>query len=402
MTRKPLSSALQAEKAKPEAKPYKLAAGEGLFLEVLPTGKKRWRLRYFYMGKEQMLSLGMYPYTGFQDAKLLRHNAKQLLAQGKNPSAERKAEKAAKRIALGSTFETVALRWLEEIKDKKAEVTIKKSRWLLQFAFDAFGNMPISEVRSSMVLDVCKKIISEGKVDTAHRIKTRCSQVFRYAVANDLITFDPLRDTQGQLETHEVKHRAAITKPIRMGELLRDIESYNGTLTVRCALKLSALWFIRPGELRATRWDSIDFEEKTLLFIPPKTRKKTAVELLVPLSRQALEILHQLHAVNGRNEYVFRSHGKEGYLSENAVNGALTRMGYKNEMTAHGFRAMAKTTLKQRLKYRDELTEMQLGHEVKDMHGKAYNRVDFIDERTEMMQAWADYLDALRQDLLEG
>jgi len=396
MARKPLTNARQADTAKPEAKPYKLNAGDGLFLEVTPSSSKRWRLRYFFLGKEKMLSLGLYPAVGLQEARQARDDAKRLLAQGKDPSDLRKEEKAAKRESHANTFEAVALEWLARQTDK-AKVTRTKGRWLLQFAIEAFGYRPIAEIKPSMVLAVCRKQEEAGKLETAHRIKVKCSQVFRYAVGHGLIESDPTRDLSGQLKTPTVTHRAAIVEPTRVGKLLRDIDAYQGRLETCCALKLAPLVFIRPGELRSARWRDIDLDAAIWAYTPPKTRKQTGVDHLIPLPRQAVEILRQLHAVNGRGEFVFRSTGKEGFLSENAVLSALRRMGYgTHEMSGHGFRAIARTMLEERLRYPPELIEQQLAHRVADVHGRAYNRTAFIEERTAMMQVWADYLDKLK------
>lgn len=396
MVSRPLTSARQAETAKPEAKPYTLNAGDGLFLEVPPKGSKRWRFRYFYLGKEKMLSMGLYPAVGLLEARQARDAAQRMLAQGKNPSDQRKQDKAARLEAHANTFEAVALEWLARQTDK-AEVTRTKSRWLLDFAIKAFGHRPIAEIKPPMVLAACREREKAGNHETAHRMKVKCSQVFRYAISKGLIESDPTRDLNGQLIPPTVKHRAAIVDPAKVGKLLRDIDAYSGRLETCCALKLAPLVFIRPGELRTARWKDIDLEGAIWTFTPPKTRKQTGVDHLVPLSRQALDILRLLHTVNGKGEYVFRSSGKEGYLSENAVLNALRRMGYgKDEMTGHGFRAIARTLLAERLRYAPELIEQQLAHRVADVHGRAYNRTAFIEERTAMMQAWADYLDALK------
>ena len=362
----------------------------------MPDGGKRWRLRYFFLGKEKMLSMGLFPATGLAEAKELRDAAKKLLAQGVNPSEQRQEEKAAEREAHANTFEAVALEWLARQTDK-ATSTQTKSRWLLQFAMDVFGHKPIADITPRMVLDVCRKQEAAGKLETAQRIKVKCSQVFRYAVGQDLIGSDPTRDLSGQLKSPEVTHRAAITDPVKVGKLLYDIDHYQGQLETLCALKLAPMVFIRPGELRTARWQDMDLDAALWSFTPPKTRRQTGVDHLIPLSRQAVAILRQLHAVNGRGKFVFRSSGKNGYLSENAVLNALRRMGYgKGVMTGHGFRAIARTLLREKLKYPVELIEMQLAHRVADVHGRAYNRAEFIEDRTAMMQAWADYLDTLR------
>jgi integrase len=395
-TRKPLTHARQAEAAKPEGAPYKLNAGEGLFLQVMPNGAKRWRLRYFFLGKEKMLSVGVFPSTGLHAAKDARDAAKKLLAQGIDPSQKRADEKAALLMAQENSFQAIAEEWLSRQTDK-AEATRTKSEWLLSFAIADFGTRPIKDITPKMVLETCRTFEKQGKLETAKRIKVKCSQVFRYAVAVGLLESDPTRDLSGALKPVQTKHRAAITGPTQVGKLLNDIDGYCGTLAVKSALQLGALTFVRPGELRAARWADIDMEGAEWRYTPPKTRNQTQVALIVPLSRQALTILQSMHAITGRREHVFHSYGKEGHLSEGAVLSALRRMGYrKEEMTGHGFRAIAKTMMLEVLKIPDSYIELQLGHKLPDPNKGAYNRVKHLEDRKVMMQTWADYLDSLR------
>lgn len=397
-TRKPLTHARQADTAKPEEKPYKLSAGDGLFLEINPKGSKRWRLRYFFAGKEKMLSLGLYPAISLLEAKEARDQAKKLLAQGIDPSQKRKDDKVAAKAQSDNTFKLIAYEWLSRQTDK-AEATRKKSAWLLQFAIDDFGDLAINEITPPMVLAACRKAENEGKLETAKRIRTKCSQVFRYAVAIGKADRDPTSDLRGALKPPSVTHRAAITDPKKVGQLLRDIDNYKGQFVTVCALKLAPLVFIRPGELRSAKWTDIDLEQKIWSYTPPKTRNQTQLEHIIPLSRQALEILQSLQSITGHCPFVFQGIGKDGYLSEAAVLNALRRMGYgKDEMTGHGFRAMARTILDEVLGFRIEWIEQQLAHKVSDMHGRAYNRTKHLAERTGMMQQWADYLDTLKNN----
>lgn len=394
--RKLLTHAIHAETAKPELKTYHLNAGEGLFLEVQPDGSKYWRFRFTHDGKRGLMSMGVYPYVGLQEAKEARYEARKLLAQGINPSTHRKEEKQAAQLAAANSFEAIANEWLDRQTDK-SEVTRTKSRWLLQFAIDEFGRRPIMEVTGPMVLAACRKLENEGKLETAHRIKAKCGQVFRYAVATGRAERDPTPDLKGALKSRQVQHRAAITDPKAVGKLLRDMDQYGGQFTTLCALKLSPMVFIRPGELRAAKWADIDLDEARWSYTPPKTRNQTQLEHIIPLPTQAIAILRELHKLTGRYPYVFHSWGKTGYMSESAILNALRRMGYgKEEMTGHGFRAMARTILDEVLGFRVELIEQQLAHKVADMHGRAYNRTKHLSERAKMMQAWADYLDELK------
>lgn len=394
--RKPLTHTRQADAAKPESVPYNLDAGGSLFLKIMPNGTKKWQWRYFYLKKAQTLSMGLYPAVGLAEAKEARDAAKKLLAQGINPSKKRQADKVATLQAHQNSFEAIAEEWLARQTDK-AETTRTKATWLLGFAIADFGRHPITEITPKMVLDTCRRFENQGKLETAKRIKVKCGQVFRYAVATGRAESDPTRDLSGALKPVQTKHRAAITDPGRVGSLLNDIDHYSGALVVKSALQLAALVFVRPGELRAARWADIDLDAAEWRYTPPKTRNQTQVDLIVPLCRQAIEILKTLQAISGQYEYVFHSYGKDGYLSEGAVLGALRRMGYSGEeMTGHGFRAMAKTVMLEVLKMPDQYIELQLGHKVRDPNGGAYNRVKYLEDRKMMMQTWADYLDTLR------
>lgn len=324
--RKPLTHARQAETARPEQKTYSLNAGDGLFLEVTPDGSKYWRFRYTLNGKRGLISMGIFPAISLVEAKQARDSARKLLAQGINPSEHRKEEKQAAKLAAANSFEAIANEWLDRQTDK-AETTQSKGRWLLQFAIDEFGQRPITEVTAPMVLAACRKPESEGKLETARRIKTKCGQVFRYAVATGRAERDPTPDLRGALKPPVVRHRAAITDPKAVGQLLRDMDKCGGQFTTLCALKLSPLIFIRPGELRTAKWADIDLDAAIWSYTPPKTRNQTQLEHIIPLSTQAVAILRELHQLTGRYPYVFHSWGKDGYMSEAAVLNAIRRMG---------------------------------------------------------------------------
>lgn len=395
--RKPLTHHRQIEAAKPEAKPYKLNAGDGLFLEVTPRGAKRWRFRYFFDGKEQMLSMGLFPAVGLQDAREACEAARQKIRMGNNPSQERMLAKVTQQDGgiHPNAFVKVAEEWLFH-QGHRAGSTLQKAKWLLQFAFDEFGELPMDQITPPVVLVACRKLEAQGKHETARRVKMKVSQVFRYAVALGKAERDPTSDLRGILAPAQVTHRAAIVDPVELGKLLRDIDGYSGSFITCCALKLAPMLFVRPGELRSAKWADINFDQATWCYTPPKTRNQTAVDLVVPLSRQSLIVLADLRQLTGQSQYVFASSGKEGYLSEAGVLSALKKMGYGGRMTGHGFRAVARTLLDEQLSFRVEYIEMQLGHEVRDVHGRAYNRTKFLTERKQMMQAWADYLESLR------
>lgn len=316
--RKPLTHTRQAETAKPETKPYTLNVGGGLFLKVMPNGTKKWVWRYFYLNKAKTLSMGLFPSVGLADAKAARDDARKLLAQGVNPSQNRKDEKAASLLAQENTFQAIAEEWQERQTDK-AEATRTKSAWLLSFPIADFGSRPIKDITPKRVLDTCRRFEKEGKLETAKRIKVKCGQVFRYAVATGRVDSDPTRDLNGALKPPQTKHRAAITDPTQVGKLLRAIDTYSGYPQVKTALQLAPLVFVRPGELRAARWADMDLDAAEWRFTPPKTRNQTQVELIVPLARQAVAILRDLRQLTGKREHVFHSYGKSRHLSESAV-----------------------------------------------------------------------------------
>jgi len=376
-------------------------------LEIMKNGAKNWRVRFTFNGKPGLLSLGTYPKVSIADARIKRDEVFDQIKNGINPSTariEKKQEAVAaleeikqEAEATNNTFEVIALEWMER-KPPGAETTANKNRWLLSFAFDAFGKRPIELIDSADVLDLCQAIEDSGRIETARRIKVKCGQVFRYAIATRRLKHDPTIALAGALKPVIVKHRAAITDPKAVAVLMRDIDNYKGTMIVRCALQLSPLVFLRPGELRAARWADIDFDTGLWSFTPPKTRNQTGVELIIPLPAQAIAILKSLQQVNGDKPFVFASWGKSGHLSESAVLNGLRRMGYDTgeEMSGHGFRAMARTILEEVLGHRAEVIEQQLAHKIKDANGRAYNRTKNLVERKRMLQEWADYLDKLK------
>ncbi len=379
--------------AKAKDKDYKLFDSGGLFLLVKTTGGKYWRLKFYLNSKERVMSLGIYPLITLADARIKRDDAKRLVLQGIDPVEVRNEQKEQAAIRAKTTFELVATEWLGNQK-QLALATIDKNKWLLNFAFDVFGNKPIDKITPPDVLAVCRTLEARGTIDSAHRLKVICGQVFRYAIATSRATFDPTRDLKGVLQPIITKHYAAITDPKEAARLMQDIYIYQGHYTVVYALKLAPLFFVRAGELRAAKWADIDLDAKEWRYTVPKTK----TEHIVPLSSQAVTLLTELKAISGNSVYVFPSvRTPKNPISENTLNAALRRLGYTSEqMCVHGFRAMARTILDEVLDYPIEVIEMQLAHAVRDTNGRAYNRTKYIKQRHDMMQHWSDYLDELQ------
>jgi integrase len=389
----------QIKKIKPtigKKAPDRYNDGNNLYLHVFESGGKRWIMDYRFEGKRKSFSIGVYPAVSLAEARQKRDEAQKILRSGIDPTQAKKQKQ--ERDSGKDTFEFIAKEWMSRQTDK-SDSTKRKNERLLKFAFDSFGSKPIDQITPVMVLHVCRKEEAKGYLEQAQRIKSKCSQVFRYAVAIGKLDRDPTPDLRGALKPPKTTNRAAITDIKAIPQLLRDIQNYSGEINTVCALKLSALVFVRPIELRSALWADIDFDAAEWKYTPPKTQNQTKLKHIVPLSRQALEILRELQAINGHTPYVFYSSKatKHKIMSENTINDALRRMGYTgDQMCAHGFRALAKTTLKERLKFSEENTELQLAHRIKTIHGTAYDRTAFLDERKVMMQVWADYLDELR------
>jgi integrase len=381
--------------AKPHVKPFKLFDERGLFLLVTHAGGKWWRFRFRFDGKEKLLSLGVYPDVGLKDARSRRDAARKLLAEGIDPGEDRKAQKAGKRDRAANSFEVVAREWYE--KFSPSWVKLHRERVLRRFERDIFpwiGGKPIANVTAQELLAVVRRIEGRGSLDTAHRALGDCRQVFRYAVATGRCTRDPSGDLRGALPPANGGHFPAVTEPAQVGGLLRALAGYQGTFAVACALRIAPYVFVRPGELRKAEWADIDLDAAEWRY----TVTKTDTAHIVPLATQVAAILRELHALTGAGRYVFpgaRSHKRP--MSDNAILAAMRRMGIsKDEMSGHGFRAMARTILDEVLGVRPDFIEQQLAHAVKDPNGRAYNRTTYLPERREMMQQWADYLDKLK------
>lgn len=383
--------------AKATDKPSKFFDERGLFLLVSPSGGKWWRLKYRFDGREKLLSLGTYPDTSLKLAREAREKARQLVAQGIDPSVQRKATKSARAERAANSFEVIAREWHASHGPTLApSYAVKVIRRFERDLFPKLGSIPIGDVKPIDLLNALRAIEARGAVETAHRALGECGQVFRYAVGTQRAERDITRDLRGGLQPVKGEHFAAVTDPKKVGGLLRAIRGYAGTPTVCAALHLAPLVFVRPGELRRAEWSHIDLDACEWRYVVTKTN----TEHIVPLARQAVDILRDLHPLTGHGRYLFPSVRGEGKpMSDNAILAALRRMGIqKDEMSGHGFRAMARTILDEVLNVRVDLIEHQLAHSVRDTNGRAYNRTAHLPERHKMMQQWADYLDRLAAD----
>jgi integrase len=388
---------LQINAAKPKAKPYQLADGHGLVLAIQPSGSKLWRFRYRYGGRQKMLHMGPLSTLSLADARDKCHDARKAIAAGLDPALEKKRAKTAARFAVATTFKDVALEWLAKCeREDRAEVTLDKIRWLLGMAYPLIGSHPINAVTPIETLTVLRRVEAQGRYESARRMRSVLSRVFRYGIATARCDRDVASDLRGALITPKTVHHAAITAADEVGVLLRSIDGYTGQEVTRMALRLSPHLFVRPGELRQAEWSEID-SERAVWSIPVEKMKMRRPHR-VPLSRQALAMVEQLHAITGYSRYLFPCMGRpKRPMSESCVNQALRRLGYdRSEMTAHGFRAMAATLLNETGRWNPDAIERQLAHQEASSVRRAYARGEYWDERIAMMQHWSDYLDDLR------
>lgn len=392
----PLSD-FQVSKAKPKETDYKLADGGGLYLLVTTTAGKLWRMDYRFNDKRKTASFGAYPSLSLADARQRREEAKKLLTNGVDPGEMKKSIKQAKIALEENSFEVVAREWHTKFSSQwtpgHAETIMSR---LERDVFPWLGESPVSEIKPVDLLAVLRRIEGRGALETAHRIRTIAGQVLRYAVATGRAERDTAADLRGALPPTREKHHAAIIDPNEVAELLRAIDGFKGTFHVKCALKISPMLFVRPGELRQMEWAEIDFEEQRWNIPAEKMKMKQAH--IVPLAKQVVAILRELQPLTGYGRFVFPCHRSPlRPMTNNAINAALRRMGYtSDEMTGHGFRAMARTILDEVLQVRPDFIEHQLAHAVKDPNGRAYNRTAHLIERGKMMQLWADYLEGLK------
>lgn len=388
---------VQIRKTKRPEKTQRLYDEKGLYLELSPAGGKWWRFKYRFADKEKRLSLGTYPEVSLSFARDRRDEARKLVAQGVDPGEKRKVDKLVGRERSANSFEFIADEWAKKHLANRAES--HRSKVVGRLKRDAYpwiGTRPIGEITPREILAFLQKVEIRSP-DTAHRLKQNISQVFRYAIATQRAERDPTADLRGALAPIAGGHFAAITDPKEVGKLLRAIDAYTGFIVVRSALRLLPLVFVRPGELRRAEWSEIDLEAAEWNI--PGDRMKMNQPHLIPLSKQAVDILTELQPLTEKSQYVFPSaRGRSRPMSEGAIPVALKSLGYDgNKMTGHGFRAMARTMLDEVLGFRPDIIEHQLAHSVRDPLGRAYNRTSHLDERRQMMQRWADYLDELRK-----
>jgi integrase len=381
--------------AKPKKKQYKLTDGKGMYVLVKQAGKY-FRLDYRFGGKRKTLALGVYPDVTLKEAREKRDEARKLITNGVDPAQMRKVTKLMHTEQTANNFEAVAREWFAKRSSNWAESHAKKIiRRFELYLFPWLGSRPITEITPPELLSVLRRIESRGILETTHRVKQTCGQVFRYAIATGKAERDPSVDLRGALAPVKLGRMATITEPKKIGELLRAIDGYEGTAMAKCALRLAPLVFVRPGELRQAEWEEIDLDNTEWRI--PAEKMKMKDPHIVPLSKQAVAILNEIHPITGQGRYVFPSvRTNLRPMSNNTILAALRRMGYaKDEMSGHGFRAMASTILHEQ-GWPSDIIERQLAHAERNNVKAAYNYAQHLSERRKMMQAWADYLDKLK------
>jgi integrase len=390
-------TAVLVKRAKPKDKPYKLSDRDGLYLYVKPNGSRLWRMNYRFHGAQKTISFGRWPEVTLADAREKTLQARRRLADGIDPSEQKKLDKIAASIARANTFKAISDEWLEKVRlEERAPMTIRKYEWQLGLVMPSLGRRPLNQISAHEVLLALKRIERTKKYYTACSVRATCSQVFRYAIATARVGRDVCADLRGALVTPKVVHRAAITTPREVGALMRSLEDYDGHPIIRVALRLLPHVFVRPGELRHAEWKEFDLERE--VWTIPDHKMKMGRPHAVPLSRQAIAIIQELEHDDALTPYLFHSlRAADRPMSDNTINAALRRLGYaKDEMTAHGFRAMAATLLNEMGIWNPDAIERQLAHAEANSVRRAYTRGQYWDERVRMMQHWSDYLDELR------
>lgn len=390
----PLSQ-VKCKNAKAKSRTYRLFDEKGLYLEVTPKDQKWWRLKYRFNGKEKRISLGVFPEVGLKEVRDLRDDARKHLRNNVDPSAIRKARNLSNTLADDSSFEVIAREWHAKQSSVWSEsYSVDVMQRMERNAFPVIGQTPIQEITATGILEMLRLMEKRGLRETTHRIRAITSQIFRYAIVTGRADRDPAVDLVGSLAPRKRKHFSTITDPDKIGQLLRAINGYEGEFVTRIALRLAPYVFVRPGELRRAEWSEIDFKDK--LWRIPADKMKKGVAHIVPLALQSISLLKEIQNVTGNGRYIFPSiRTPLRPMSENTVNAALRRLGYqKEEMTGHGFRAMASTRLNE-MGWKSDIIERQLAHTEKNMVRAAYNHAEYLSERRKMMREWADYLDSL-------
>jgi integrase len=396
-TRQRSLTATGVKRAKPRDKPYKLTDRDGLYLYITPNGSRLWRMNYRFHGVQKTISFGRWPEVTLADAREKTLQARRRLSDGFDPCEQKKLDKISASIAQANTFKAISDEWLEKVRlEDRTPMTIRKYEWQLSLVMPSLGKRPLSQISAHEVLLALKRIERTKKYYTACSVRATCSQVFRYAIATARAQRDICADLRGALVTPKVVHRAAITTPREVGALMRSLEGYDGRPTIQVALRLLPHVFVRPGELRHAEWKEFDLDRA--VWIIPDHKMKMGRPHAVPLSRQAIAIIRELEHDEALSPYLFHSlRAVDRPMSDNTINAALRRLGYaKDEMTAHGFRAMAATLLNEMGTWNPDAIERQLAHAEANSVRRAYTRGQYWDERVRMMQHWSDYLDELR------
>lgn len=390
-------SVFSIKNAHPRQTAYKLSDERSLFLLIMPTGAKYWRFRYRFLGKQKTLALGVWPDVGLAEARDKRDGARKLISEGTDPGAAKKLRKIRAQFDSSNSFKSVSEEWVTKItREGRAGITLEKVQWLLGMAYPFIGERPINQIEALEVLAVLRKLEVTGRYESARRMRSVISRVLRYGIATGRAQRDVAADLRGAIVVPKTKHYAAITSPKAVGDLLRDIEDFTGYGITKFALQMTPHVFVRPGELRQAEWAEFDFDRA--IWSIPADKMKMRWPHQVPLSRQVLELLDTVRPLTGHSTYVFPAcHTWKRPMSENTITLALRRLGYgKEEMTAHGFRAMAATLLNEMGIWNPDAIERQLAHMENNGVRRAYARGQYWDERVRMMQHWSDYLDQLR------
>ncbi|MFC0127160.1 tyrosine-type recombinase/integrase [Ralstonia solanacearum] len=384
---------LSARNAQPKDKPYRLADGQGMYLEVMPNGSKYWRLKYRFAGKEKRLALGVYPSVSLAQARAARDDARRQIAAGTDPSHARQQARLATITAHGNTFETLAREWYE--KEHGAWTVphaAKVLRSLESDIFPEFGSRPIANITAPEILATLRKVESRNALTAVARLLQRCSSIYRYAIITGRATYNPCADLKGAFKTAKTKNMARVQSD-EVPELIKRIRGYDGNVITRIALQLMALTFVRTKELIGAQWSEIDFDAAEWRI--PAERMKMREQHIVPLSRQAIALLREAEKMNAGRQYVFRS-TKKAHIGQTTMLDALHRLGYHSRMTGHGFRGLASTMLHEQ-GFNPDVIERQLAHAERNKVRAAYNHAQYLPERRRMMQHWADHLDQLAQ-----